>query len=106
MAHNLRAGLNERADVEGLFDELELAGLDLRHVENVVDDMEQVLAALMNHACIVPIALLPQSAKQLPIEDLRESDHGVERRPELMAHIGEELRLGAGGALCLIARPQ
>ena len=51
------------ANVERLLDELELAGLDLRHVENVVDHMQQVLAAFMDQAGIVAVALLARARR-------------------------------------------
>src|SRR5262249_20768578 len=73
---------------------------------NVIDHVKQVLAALMYHARIVAVTLLPQSAEQLPIEDVREADHGVERCPQFMAHIGKELRLGTACAFCLVACAQ
>ena len=41
----------------------------------------------------------PIGPKSSPDEDVGEADDRVERRPELVAHIGEELRLGAARGL-------
>ena len=60
----------------------------------------------MDQPRIVAIARFAERAEQLAIEDLREADHGVERRAQLVAHIGEELRLGAARALGLVAGTQ
>src|SRR5262249_32247388 len=61
-------------------------------VENVVDEAEKVPATLVN----VPLELAPdlEGKRRLRLvqEDLGESDDGVERCSELMAHVGEKLR--------------
>src|SRR3546814_9189527 len=39
------------------------------------------------------------SSDLLALHDFREADDGVQRRAQLMAHVGQELRLGAVGEL-------
>src|SRR5207245_3119382 len=81
-------------DVEGdhLRPKLELAGLDLREVEHVVDELEQVLARLANVAeeALLPIA---ERGGDLFGEQPRKTKDRVEGRSELVAHIREELGL-------------
>ena len=48
---------------------------------------------------IVAVLFRTQGPEGLASHKLREADDGVERRAQLMAHIGEEFRLGAVGGL-------
>lgn len=86
-AHRL---LDDEADRDAGLLQLQLAGFDARHVEDVVDDAEQIAAALPDIAGIVEIAVAAEAAEQAVFHDLGEADDRVERRPQLMAHIGEE----------------
>ena len=75
--------------------ERQTAGLDLREVENVVDDLQQGIGRCLHHAQV--LALL---AAQLGVErQLRHADDAVHRRPDFVAHVGEELALGAAAFL-------
>ena len=53
----------------------------------------------MNVAGIFLIFGVAERAEQTLLHHLGEADHGIERRAQLMADIGEELRLGAVGGL-------
>ena len=80
--------------------ELEPAGLDLRHVEDVVDDVEQILRRCAWMSRQYSSYLSEPSAPNMPgLHDLGEADDGVERRAQLVAHVGEEFRLGLVGFL-------
>ena len=48
---------------------------------------------------IVAVFFRAQRTEGLASHQLREADDGVERRAQLVAHIGEEFRLGAVGGL-------
>ena len=65
-------------------------GLDLGEVENVVDQREQ-MPARAEHA-IERLEVLLERLGILP-QHLGDADDGVERRAQLVAHVGEELRL-------------
>ena len=56
----------------------------------------------VGHVLVLPLV---QIAVGLILEQLGESNDGIERRPKLMAHVGEELRLGAVGGLGCLAGP-
>ena len=66
------------------------AGLDLRKIEDVVDDAEQRHAGGVDLGEI--IALL--EVGRIQEREVGQPDDRVHRRPDLVAHIGEEHRLG------------
>ena len=77
--------------------------LDFRQVENVVDQVEQIGSRRVDRArefdlLIVQVALLVVG------KQLRQNQQRVERRPQLVAHVGEEFGLVLGSQrklLCL-----
>ena len=72
--------------------EHELPRFDLGEIENVVDQPKQVLAVLL-HSVQHLRRLGREFAVQTVLHELGITEDGIERRPELMAHVGEELRL-------------
>ena len=85
------------ADLDGLLREREPPGLDARDVEDLVDQLQQVPAALED----LLHALAVGSAVGLHLEELPEAEDRVERRPQLVAHAREELTLRLVGAVRL-----
>ena len=96
------ASASKRIEIEVLEVQPNAAGLDFRHVENVVDDVEQILSAAVDIAAIFVIFVGPERSEHARLHDLGKADDGVERRAQLVAHVGEEFRfrlvgfLGAG----------
>ncbi len=80
--------------------QLQLAGLDLRVVEDVVDDFQQRIAGLPDRLGQL-LLLAGQRGAQ---EQSAHADHGVEGRADLVAHVGEEIRLRHRRGLRLLAR--
>ena len=72
------------------------AGLDLRQVKNVADEIEQVGAGTMDGAGKLDL-LCVQIAFRVVGELLTEDQDGVKRRAQLMRHVGEEFGLVLGG---------
>jgi hypothetical protein len=72
--------------------DLDLARLDLREVEHVVDELEQVHAALGDR---VERLELGRGHRAVALEQLGVAEHAVERRAQLVAHAREELALRA-----------
>ncbi len=73
--------------------QFQLAGFDLRQVQHVVEHRQQLLAGLAHDH--QPLALfLGQFAA---LHDLGHGQHAVQRGADLVAHIGQELRLGDVG---------
>src|SRR6185369_5604096 len=73
---------------------LDQTGLDLRHIDDVVDEGKQVFSSPENDGKI-HFLLIIHGAYPLVEKNAGKSDHRVERGPELMAHAGDEHRLEA-----------
>ncbi len=86
--------------VEGLLVELQLAGLDLRKVQQVVEDRQQRLPRSADHVQ----ALLLGGRKRVHGHDLGHAEDPVQRRADLVAHIGQELGLHDVGGVGSVAR--
>ena len=85
--------LDHGFECEGHVFEFEVAGFDLRHVEDVVEDLQQVLGGAMRLLDVVA-GLLGQVVVE---RQQGHADHGIHRRADLVAHVGQKGRLGAGG---------
>ncbi len=75
-----------------------LAGFDLREIEDVVDQLQQVLAGGLNLLQIGDRSLL-SVVRRFFLQQLAVEDDRIQRRPQLVAHAGEEIALGAGRRL-------
>ena len=102
--HACQCALQGRAQREGGEVQLHLSRLDLRQVEDVVDQEQQVAAGLEDVLDVTELALV-QLAEQLLLQELGEADDGVQRRPQLVRHVGEELRLVPADGLELLVQP-
>ena len=74
-------------------------GLDLGHVEDVVDQLQQIVAALVDVLGVLAVFRAADRAEGALAHDLGEAENGVERRAQLVGHVGQEGGLGAGGRL-------
>ncbi len=70
--------------------EIELAGLELAEVQDVVDDMQQGMAAALRGLEIAAGFGIERTAQC----EFRMAEEAVDGRPDLVAHIREELALG------------
>ncbi len=77
--------------------EVELAGLDLREIEDVVDDGEQRGAGVVDLADVVALFRVERGFEG----EVGEADDGVHRRADLVAHVGQEHGLHLRGFLGL-----
>ena len=87
--------LNAGTHLEWLVFQLQLARLDLREVQDVVDDGEQGIAAGINGLHVAMLLVGQRGLQQQP----GHGDNAVHGRADLVAHVGQELRFGAGGRL-------
>ena len=94
-----QAALDRRLERHGLALDGELAGLDLGYIEDAVDEREQMIGGLPDIAGIERNLLRIVALEGA--QHLGKADDGIERGAELMAHIGDEFRLGLGGKLGL-----
>ena len=83
------------AQLERLGLQFELAGLDFGKVQDVVDDVQQGLAGLVDHLEEFRLPLLDSTAQQ----QLGHPDDGVQRRADFVAHVRHEIALGLVGRL-------
>src|SRR5262245_53929811 len=88
--------------MHGLWVELELSGLDLRQVEHLVDEAKEVSPSAV-HALQRLLRLFCAEARRVGYHHVSEPDNGIERRAQLMAHAGDELRLVLARQLQLAA---
>src|SRR4029450_9303588 len=92
----LSRGADDLVDEPGQIDtlgiEFELAGFDLREVEDLVDEAQEVGPGGIDAAQRLQ-RLFRAEARRVGDHHLGETDDGVERRAQLVAHAGEELRL-------------
>ena len=80
-------------DREGFLLQPHLIRLDAGQVEDVVDDANQRIAGRLH---LPQNVLFSRIVKTLP-QELAESQDGIQRCPQLMAHVRQELTLGGAG---------
>ena len=80
--------------------EVELPRLDLREIQDVVDDPEQRCPGVVDLADVVPLLGSHRGLQR----EVREADDRVHRSPDLVAHVGEEHGLQLRGFLGLLPR--
>ena len=90
----MAALVEDRRKVDRLLAQLVAPRLDARQVEDLVDEHQQVLAARVDVLRIFLVGRYDMGAEQLGLHYLGEAEDGVERRAQLVAHRGEEARLG------------
>ncbi len=97
--HQVRDVLEQVPQGEFVLVDLKKPRLDLREVEDVVDDHQQRVAGLLDRVHEVPLAVIHLGRGQ----QLGHAQDAVHRRADLVAHRGQELALGAAGRLGLVA---
>src|SRR5262249_12589245 len=95
--YELEARLADVLDRALLDGELDLSGLELREIEHVVDEAEQVPAAVLDAAQALDLPWL-ERAEPLVEERLGQVEDAGERCAQLVADAREELVLEARGA--------
>src|SRR3546814_3900758 len=67
-------------------DLVEAAGIGFGEVEHVVDQAEQVAAAVVYVPHVLAVARVAERPQRLLLQQLGESDDGIERRAQLVTH--------------------
>ena len=88
--HQVEGALDRAPQLERLVVQLDLAGLDLGEVEDVVDDREQGVGRRLDRLGVVRLL----GVQLRVLEQAAHADDRVHRRPDLVAHRGEERGLG------------
>ncbi len=84
-------------DVDGL--EVHPPGLDLGHVEDVVQQAEQIVARVADDGQIFTLG----AVKARRAQQLGRAEHPVHRRAQLVRNDAQEIRLGLIGRVGLVA---
>src|SRR5207302_1379987 len=84
--------LDDIAQIEHLLLDFELAGFGFCHIENFVDQIQEVRAAEMNVGDIRPVMRVIERPHHALFHDLGETDDRVQRRAHLMTHRTDQLR--------------
>jgi hypothetical protein len=88
--------IDEPCQINRLGIEFELAGFDLRKIQYLVDEAKEVgpggIHTAQRFQC-----LFRAEARGIGDHHLRQTDDGIERRAQLVAHAGEELRFTLPG---------
>ena len=83
--HHAQAGGDALADIDRRLVELEHAGVGFRHVEDVVDDAQEVRTTVLDSLGIIEIFGVAERPIELGRQYLGEADDGIERRTRLVA---------------------
>src|SRR6476646_5782226 len=75
--HYAHRVIEERLQLDRLGIEPNTSGLDLGHVEDVVDDVEQILAALVDVGAVFAILVRAERAEHPGRHDFGEADNGI-----------------------------
>ena len=87
--HHRHQGLHHVVETEVDALDFQLARLDFRDVEDIVDDAQQVLAGKADLFQVIALARLQVRFQG----EIGHADHAIHRRADFMAHIGQELPL-------------
>ncbi len=82
----------EMLQVHGLELQLLLTSFDLREIEHLIDQRQQIATRRVNGLAVVDL-LLTQVAGLVLRQEVREQQHAVQRSAQLVRHVGQELRL-------------
>ena len=78
--------------------DIHAAGFNLGNVKNRIDEIKQMVGTRQHLVKVIRL-LVRQHAFRLAPDDAGKADNGIERRAQLMTHIGEEGTLGLVGRL-------
>ncbi len=73
--------------------EAELVGFDLGEIEDVVQQTQQVLRRVLDFLEVIDLSMVELG----PGEQVAHADDGIHRRPDFVAHVGQEVGLGLRG---------
>ncbi len=95
MRHHLDDVFEDRVHVEVDRLQFQFPSLDLREVQDVVEEIGKRLAGRLDEPCKTLLLWIERTVQQ----QVGDPNHAIERRANFMAHIGQEFALGAVGRL-------
>ena len=100
--HHAHDGLNQPFQIDHALIQLQAPGFDFGHVEDFIDDLQEVIGAGVHILDIFRVFLILHRAKGLRDHHVRETDNRIQRRTQLMRHIRQERRFGLVGGVRLL----
>ena len=94
--HDVAAGLQQYAQIKGIVEQLHAAGLDLGHVQHIVDERQQVGGCAPHLGKAVPDAGL---ILKVFLGNIQHAHDAVDGGADVVGHVGQELSLGGAGLL-------
>ena len=105
-ADQLQGDVEGAGRIQRMGRDVHAPGLDLSHVQQVVDQRQQMGARGMDVAGIIAVTLRTDRAETFLGDDFRKAQDRVQWRAQFMAHIGQEGGLGGVGGFRLEALAQ
>ena len=96
--HQRQGAREQRRQFQRLNAQSHIARLNARQIEHVVDHFQQVPTGMLNLAHPRPLRV-GQRVALVQLQQLREAQHRVQWRAQLMAHARQEVALGVVGRL-------
>jgi hypothetical protein len=90
-------GLEDLVDIGLAGVEADVAALQFRDFQDVVDDGQEVAGRVVDELGIFDHLAIGERAMMMLGQELREADHGIERGSELVAHVRDEFGLDSVG---------
>ena len=75
------------------------ARLDLREIEHLVDDVQQMLGAVLDVAHVFFVAVVVERTEHFAAYDFGEADDRVQRCADFVRHVGQKRALGAAAGV-------
>ncbi len=97
----IKSLLNDLLDGDGLKRDGQPARLNARNVQHLIDEFQQMAAALQDILDRFPLLRV----KRVHFQELGEAQDGVERSAQFVAHPREEFALGPVGAIGILPGP-
>ena len=104
IGYDLYAFVQDLGKLHLLEHKLQFARFDLGHVENVADEIEEKLSRTVDERYVFGVTRIAEGTEHFIAHNVREAQNCVQRRAQLVAHIGEERRFGTIGGFGGLAR--
>ena len=98
LAHDGGHVIRQSEGIEIELFQFQLAGLDLGHVQDLVDQVQQMGAGLVDDGYVLALG----GSDGLILQQLGKTQDGIEGGTQFVAHAGDEIGLGLTGELCLV----
>ena len=99
MIEQMLAVIKQRLQFDRFKAQIQTTCLNLRQIEYFVEDLQEMRSSAVDGLCVIAIARVYR-AKSCARNHFGETEDRVERRAQLMAHVGQKLTLRLIGGSC------